>query len=227
MMQILIVEDNARILSNLEQALAECGHDPLPAASGRAARALARSHPGIDLVILDLGLPDVDGLDLLPELQLKIPEAAVLILTARDSIDDRVTGLNSGADDYLVKPFSIAELIARVRALERRNNKRAPDLIQIEDLILNLRDRSVTRAGRELLVTPKEFDMLFYLCRNVGHPVSREGLAQAVLHISSSEVDFNNVIEVHISNLRKKIDADFPLKLIHTVRGVGYSIGVR
>lgn len=224
-MHILVIEDNARILTNLALALGECGYVPLTADSGRAALKIMDAGAAIDLIVLDLVLPDIDGMDLLPMLKERSPDSAVIILTARDSVDDRVIGLDAGADDYLVKPFALAELIARIRVLERRNKKSPLETIQVDDLILNPLDRTVSRGGKVLILTPKEFDVALCLCRNVGRPVSRDMLAKAVFQITSRDVSYNNIIDVHISNLRKKIDAEFSLKLIRTLRGIGYSLG--
>ena len=224
-MQILIIEDNRRILENLSQALGESGHAPLMAASGREALGKLKEQSDIDLIILDLGLPDIDGIELLPRIKAQAPAASVLILTARDSVDDRVIGLDAGADDYLVKPFALAELSARIRSLERRAKPNLLESIRVEDLVLNPLERSITRAGNALILTPKEFEVMLYLCRNAGRPVSREMLAREVFQITSRDVSFNNIIDVHISNLRKKIDAGFELKLIHTLRGIGYLMG--
>ena len=220
-MHLLIIEDNLRIAMSLEQGLAESGHTTHIADSGAAALDLLKEQM-IDLAILDLGLPDIDGMDLLPQLRKQDPTLPVIILTARGEIEDRVAGLDAGADDYLVKPFAFSELVARIRALERRGAGRPTDQIQIEDLILNPIQRTAIRNNTSIDLTPREFDLLVFLAQHVGEPVSREMIAREVWNITSRAVPFDNIMDVHISNLRKKTDAEFDVKLIHTVRGVGF-----
>lgn len=225
-MQLLVIEDNQRIAKSLKQGLGESGYAVTVAASGAAAReAFQRLEP--DLIVLDLGLPDVDGMELLKELRQQDPAIPVIILTARGEIEDRVAGLDAGADDYLVKPFAFAELVARIRALERRGTRPVPDTITIEDLHLNPVQRTAERGSNAIDLTPREFDLLLFLAQHTGENVSREMLAREVFGITSLAVPFDNIIDVHISNLRKKVDAGFELKLIHTVRGVGFEMGTR
>jgi DNA-binding response OmpR family regulator len=223
-MHLLIVEDNRRIAKNLERGLTESGYTVQLAYTGEDALTSIKNNPA-DLVVLDLGLPDTDGMDLLPELKKLRHELAVIILTARGELEDRVAGLDAGADDYLVKPFAFSELVARIRALERRGARSPIDHIQIQDLTLNLIQRTAVRGNEPIDLTPKEFDLLIFLSQHTGEPVSREMIAREVWNITSRAVPVDNIIDVHVSNLRKKIDAGFDTKLIRTVRGVGFALG--
>ena len=223
-MHLLIIEDNQRIADSLTRGLQESGYKTETAGDGASAIRVMQEH-SIDLVVLDLGLPDIDGINLLPKLRKLSPALPVIILTARGEVDDRVVGLDAGADDYLTKPFAFSELVARIRALERRGSRKSADEIIIEDLILNPIQRSISRAKTPLDLTPKEFDLLVYLAQHINEPVSREMIAREVLHITSRAVPIDNIIDVHISNLRKKIDADSDVKLIRTLRGVGFVLG--
>lgn len=223
-MNLLIIEDNKRIATSLEQGLTESGYSVRAVHNGsEALKAMAEQ--AVDLVVLDLGLPDIHGLDLLPQLKKNKPALPVIILTARGEVEDRVIGLEAGADDYIVKPFAFSELVARIRAIERRESRGIPDRITIRDLELNLIKRSAARSGEAIDLTPREFDLLLFLARNLSQPVSREMIAREVWDITSRAVPFDNIIDVHISNLRKKIDANREYKLIHTIRGVGFAMG--
>lgn len=221
-MKILIVEDDAKVAAMLRQGMQEMDYEATVARDAPQAIALV-DQDAFNLVLLDLGLPGMDGLEVLRHLRRKHNAIPVIILTARDSIDDRVKGLDEGADDYLVKPFAFSELAARVKALLRRAKPEGPGLA-IADLKLNLLTRAVERAGKPLDLTPKEFDLLAYLVRASGQTVSREMLARDVWKINSRATPLDNVIDVHISHLRDKVDRDFELKLLHTVRGVGFVI---
>ena len=223
-MHLLIIEDNRRIANSLSRGLTESGYETQAASDGASAIQIIQDQ-AIDLAVLDLGLPDIDGMELLPKLRELSPDLPVIILTARGEVEDRVAGLDAGADDYLTKPFAFAELVARIRALERRGARKADDQITIKDLSLNPILRTVSRAGNELDLTPREFDLLIYLSQNLNEPVSREMIAREVWNITSRAVPFDNIIDVHISNLRKKIDADSSVKLIRTLRGVGFVLG--
>ena len=176
-----------------------------------------------DAILLDLTLPGRDGLDVLKALRARRLATPVLVLTARDSLQDRVTGLDSGADDYLVKPFAFAELVARIRALVRRGRaaNEAPRLTA-GDLDVDLISRRVTRGGRLVELTVREFELLEYLLRHQGQVVPREALARDVWKETARTTPLDNVIDVHIARLRRKVDADQRIKLIHTVRGVGF-----
>lgn len=223
-MHLLIVEDNRRIAKNLERGLTESGHTVQTALDGTSALDALSKHT-IELMVLDLGLPDMDGMEVLTELRKLKPELPVIILTARERVEDRVAGLDAGADDYLVKPFAFSELVARIRALERRGARNAGDQFTIENLVLNPIQRTATRGAIPIDLTPKEFDLLVFLSQHIGEPVSREMIAREVWNIASRAVPFDNIIDVHVSNLRKKIDAEFDSNLIRTVRGVGFMLG--
>jgi two-component system copper resistance phosphate regulon response regulator CusR len=222
-MHLLIIEDNKRIAKSLERGLAESGYETQTANCGESALLMLEEN-AVDLAILDLGLPDIDGMDLLPQLRNKNPKLPVIILTARSEIEDRVAGLDAGADDYLVKPFAFSELVARIRALVRRGAGQSTDQIQVEDLTLNPIQRTAQRDETSLDLTHREFDLLLFLAQHHGESVSREMIAREVWNITSRAIPFDNIMDVHISNLRKKIDADFDLKLIHTVRGIGFTL---
>jgi DNA-binding response OmpR family regulator len=175
-----------------------------------------------DLVLLDIMLPGRSGMDVLDALRRGGLHTPVLLLTARDAIEDRVRGLDSGADDYLVKPFAFPELLARIRALARRGRPEQVLRLKAADLQLDLVTRRVSRGDREIELTSREFELLEYLMRHQGHHVSREMLTRDVWREPRRATPLDNVIDVHIARLRKKIDQGFPAKLIHTVRGVGF-----
>ena len=181
---------------------------------------LFRSHGTVfDLVILDLMLPDVDGFELLKKIRNRRVIAPVLILSARDVVNDRVKGLEVGADDYLVKPFAFVELMARIRALLRRGTP-TPERVQVGDLVLDCIRRRVTRSGQVIDLAPKEFSILEYMMRNQGRPLSRTMIVE---HVWDLDYDgLTNIVDVYIRHLRGKIDDRFPKKMIQTVRGVGY-----
>jgi DNA-binding response OmpR family regulator len=188
------------------------------AADGEEALALALAEP-YDAIVLDLGLPRRDGLEVLRELRSRGCATPVLVLTARDAVEDRVQGLDGGADDYLVKPFAFAELLARVRALLRRATG-GSSAIRVGDLVLDTAARSAERAGRRLELTAKEFALLEYLARHAGEVVTRTMIAEHVWNLDFDS--FSNVIDVYIRYLRRKVDDPFETKLIHTRRGIGY-----
>ena len=185
----------------------------------------ARSHiaqGSYDAIVLDIMMPGGSGLDILCWMRASHNGAPVLLLTALDAIDDRVTGLDAGADDYLTKPFALEELSARVRALTRRNAVNKDNICQVEDLILDLRQRSVVRAGEVIPLSIREFSMLEYLMRNAGIVLTREQIEHYVWNYGYE--GNSNIVDVYIRNLRRKIDDPFEFKLIHTVRSVGYTI---
>ena len=177
-----------------------------------------------DLILLDLGLPGRDGLQILTALRSKGVKTPVLVLTARDALQDRVAGLDSGADDYLVKPFAFAELLARIRALMRRGRAAESPRLAVGDLMMDLITRKVTRGGQPVELTVREFELLEYLMRYEGQVVSRETLARDVWKETARTTPLDNVIDVHIARLRRKVDLDRPVRLIHTIRGVGFML---
>lgn len=179
-----------------------------------------------DVVVLDLGLPGKDGLEILTTMRRRGWTTPVLVLTARDAVEDRIRGLDSGADDYMVKPFAIGELVARIRALLRRGRSDEVLSLTAEDLSMDLVTRAVSRGGRTIDLTPREFELLECLLRHVGTVVSRDTLARRVWNVEPGLIRLDNVIDVHISRLRQKVDRDEDdQSLIHTVRGVGFMIG--
>jgi two-component system OmpR family response regulator/two-component system copper resistance phosphate regulon response regulator CusR len=218
-MDVLIVEDDAVLGKALRRGLEETGHTCNWAKSGRRGLELAVGQK-CDAIVLDLLLPDLSGLDLLRQLRAQGIQTPVLILTALGSVDERVTGLRAGADDYLVKPFAFPELLARLQTITRRSLQLSSQQMTIGPLSLDLSLRRVTRAGREIDLTPTEFSLLEFLMRNAGHVVTRRMVCE---HLWDADWDgVTNVIEVHINRLRSKIDRDFSEPLLHTVRGRGY-----
>lgn len=222
-MRILVVEDEVKVARALKEGLEGEGYQVATARTGEEGFFLASSQT-FDLVILDLMLPHTDGIEVLSTLRNRGHVTPVLILTARDTIEDRVLGLDSGADDYLVKPFAFAELLARIRALIRRGRPDQMLRLKAGDLDMDLVTRRVTRAAEELELTTREFELLEYLLRNKGRLVSREMLARDVWKEPSRATPLDNLIDVHIARLRKKVDQNLEVKLIHTVRGVGFTI---
>jgi len=221
-MRILVIEDERRIADFVSRGLTEAGYTVEAAPSGT--RALEMVHAAdYDLLILDLMLPDMDGLELLEKVRCRRVSPPVLILSALGAVDDRVKGLERGADDYLGKPFSFVELLARVRALLRRG-KAGSERLQVGDLVLDCVRRRARRAGDPIELAPKEFSMLELLMRNRGRPLSRTIIVE---HVWDTDYDgLTNIVDVYIRHLRSKVDDPWPHKLIHTVRGVGYMIDV-
>lgn len=219
-MKILVVEDEKRIADFLNRGLESAGYAVDLANDGKTA--LERLHStDYDLVILDLMLPDLDGLAVLEKARNRKVSPPVLILSARGGVDDRVKGLELGADDYLVKPFAFVELLARIRALLRRGQP-TPERLVVSDLSLDCIRRKVTRAGEHIELAPKEFSILEYMMRNRGRPLSRTMIVE---HVWDMEYDgLTNIVDVYIRHLRSKIDDRFPVKLIQTVRGIGYML---
>jgi DNA-binding response OmpR family regulator len=220
--RVLVVEDGPDVLNVLERTLSDNGYVVLTATDGEEGLATALDqHP--DLVILDIGLPRRDGYEVARELRSRAFTAPVLMLTARDTIPDKVEGLDAGADDYLAKPFSYDELLARVRALLRRSALRADQaMLKIGDLIIDPFSRDVRRGSREINLTQKEYALLEYLARQAGRPVTREQISQQVW-----KQDFDpttNIVDVYINYLRKKVDVDGEPSVVQTVRGVGYML---
>ncbi|AZU48888.1 heavy metal response regulator transcription factor [Aeromonas hydrophila] len=222
-MRILIVEDEVKTADYLRKGLAESGFMVEVALNGLDGQHLVQESE-FDLIILDVMLPKLDGWQLLSIIR-RISLTPVLFLTARDAIEDRVKGLELGADDYLVKPFSYAELLARVRTLLRRGPPREIELYQIADLQLDLLKRKVTRRGERVILTNKEFALLHLLLSRKGEVLSRTLIAS---HVWQMNFDSDtNVVDVAIRRLRAKVDDPYPIKLIHTIRGIGYMLDVQ
>ncbi len=219
-MRLLVIEDEKRIADFLSRGLESAGYAVDVAHDGQ--RGLTLSHDtDYDLIVLDLGLPDMDGLEVLDKVRNRKVSPPVLILSARNAVDDRVKGLELGADDYLVKPFAFSELLARVRALLRRGQP-IPERLQVGDLVLDCIRRKATRAGSVLDLAPKEFSILEYMMRNPGRPLSRTMIVE---HVWDMDYDgLTNIVDVYIRHLRSKIDDGQPTRLIHTVRGIGYML---
>ncbi len=220
-MRILIVEDEAKVARALQEGLEREEYQVVVARSGEEGFYLVSAEE-FDLVILDLMLPGRDGLEVLSTLRKRGLVTRVLILTARDAIEDRVQGLDRGADDYLVKPFAFPELLARVRALLRRGRTEQVARLKLGDLEMDLVTRRAKRGGKDVEFTLREFELLEYLLRHKDEVVSREMLAREVWNETSGATLLHNVIDVHIARLRRKIDDRSNRKLIHTIRGVGY-----
>jgi two-component system copper resistance phosphate regulon response regulator CusR len=221
-MRVLIAEDDRPVASFVQKGLEAEQYAVDIAQDGDEAQFMV-SQFDYDVAVLDLSLPRVDGLDVLKHIREAKPALPVLILTGRNRVEDRVRGLDLGADDYLTKPFSFTELSARVRALLRRAAVPAEILLRVGDLELNRVERIVKRAGKPIDLTRKEFSLLEYLMRNLGHCVTRAMIMEHVWNLSFDTM--TNVVDVYINYLRKKVDQGFDRKLIHTVRGVGYQIG--
>ena len=219
-MRVLVIEDEPKVAAGLRDGLRGEGYDVIveTTAEGGFFRATTEL---VDLVLLDLGLPARDGLEILRALRERGLKTPVLVVTARDAAEDRVLGLDSGADDYLVKPFAFEELLARMRAVLRRG---AADtrVLTLDDLALDVLDRTVTRAGIRVELTVREFELLHYLMRRQGQIVSRDALTADVWHESARSSTLSNVIDVHMARLRRKLDVAASPPLVHTVRGVGF-----
>ena len=220
-MRILVVEDEAKVASFIRRALEEESYAVDVCSDGAQGLDLARGG-SYDLVILDLMLPGLSGMELLKALRKEQASVPVLILTARSQVDQKVEGLDAGGDDYLTKPFAIEELLARARVLLRRSGGEATSLLQVDDLVMNPATREVTRGGRRIELTTKEYALLEYLMRNAGRVLTRPMIAE---HVWNLDFDtFTNVIDVYVNYLRNKIDRGRDRKLIQTVRGSGYTL---
>jgi two-component system copper resistance phosphate regulon response regulator CusR len=217
--KLLVVEDEAKPAAYLKKGLSEHGFVVDVAANGEDGLHLARGG-GYDLIILDILLPGRDGWSVLGELRRSGDQTPVLLLTARDAVEDRVRGLELGADDYVIKPFAFSELVARVRTLLRRSPARQPEYLQVADLSLDLVRRRAVRGGRRLELTPKEFALLALLVRRTGEVLSRTLIAEQIWDMNFDSD--TNVVDVHVRRLRSKVDDPYARKLIHTVRGAGY-----
>ena len=218
-MRILVVEDDKKVAGFIKKGLEEESYAVDVAYDGEDGLHFG-SEGQYDLIILDIMLPKIDGLEILSQLRDQGKDTPILLLTAKDAVDDKVTGLNKGADDYLTKPFAFSELLARVRVLLRRGKAEVKTTLMISDLILDLVSHKVNRDGDEIELTGKEYGLLEYFMRNQEKVLTRTMIAE---HVWDYNFDtFTNVIDVYINHLRKKIDKGRELKLLHTLRGVGY-----
>ncbi len=223
-MRILVVEDERKVASFIRQGLSEEGHAVEIAADGAAALEMLEEAPAYDLVILDLMLPKRDGFEVLKALRQQKSQTPVLVLTARDTVSDKVRGLDLGADDYLTKPFAFDEFLARVRALLRRGAGQRAPVFKLDDLSLDPATRQVTRGARRITLTAREYALLEYFLRNVGRVLTRPMIAQ---HVWGLDFDTeSNIIDVYVGYLRRKIDGEGERRLLHTVRGAGYMLSL-
>ncbi len=222
-MRVLVVEDDVKVAGAVRAGLSGEGYEVVVSRSGEDGFFRATTEP-FDAVLLDLGLPGRDGIEILTALRGRGIVVPVLVLTARDAIEDRVRGLDAGADDYLVKPFAFAELLARLRVMLRRGRPEDILRLRIADLELDPLTRVLSRGGQPIDLTAREFELLEYLLKHHGQIVSREMLARDVWKEPSRGTPLDNVIDVHITRLRKKIDQGTLPRLIHTVRGVGFLV---
>jgi DNA-binding response OmpR family regulator len=218
---ILVVEDEQKMAKALQEGLEADEYSVQVAHTGEEGFYLVQAQP-FDLVILDVMLPGHDGFEILATLRKRGIKTPVMLLTSRDAVEDRVRGLDTGADDYLVKPFAFPELLARIRVLLRRGKPEVSQRLRLADLELDVTQRLVARAGQQLELTAREFDLLAYLFANQGRVVSREMLARDIWKETARQTPLDNVIDAQIVRLRRKIDGQFESKLLHTVRGVGF-----
>ncbi len=221
LLKILIAEDDAPLAAFLEQKLRQEQFTVQLAATGSDAQKVAINQP-VDLVLLDLSIEKTTGLDLLRAIRARKPDLPVILLTASTQLEDRIRGLDAGADDYLAKPFAFAELAARIRAVLRRGTRPGQSILQIEDLRLDRLTHSVQRGGRAIDLSPKEFALLEFLMLHRGQPVSRTAIVEQVWKLNFDTM--TNVVDVYINYLRRKVDFGYDRALIRTVRGVGYQI---
>ena len=222
-MRLLVVEDEQKVADALRDGLTGEGYDVVVARTGEEALSSVTTDT-FDAILLDLTLPVRDGLEVLQTLREQQLLTPVIALTARDTVQDRVAGLDAGADDYLVKPFAFAEVLARVRAVIRRSRPDDVRPLRVGDLEIDPSTRRVTRGDRSLELTVKEFDVLYHLAQHARQVVSRDTLAREVWRETARSTTLDNVMDVHISRLRRKVDHDAPLRLIHTIRGVGFTL---
>ena len=218
-MRILLIEDETKVASFIKRGLKEKDYTVDVAHDGDKGLSLAGVN-SYDVIILDIMLPGKDGIFICRELRKKKIDVPILMLTARDEVEDKISGLESGADDYLTKPFDFGEFLARVRALTRRQQNEKSTELQVADLCLDQLTRKVTRAGKEIELTSTEYSLLEHLMLNANQVVTRTMISE---HVWNSDFDsFSNVINVYVNYVRKKIDGDFDKKLLHSIRGVGY-----
>jgi two-component system copper resistance phosphate regulon response regulator CusR len=221
-MRILVAEDDAPLAEFLHQRLQQEQFAVQVVSNGTEAQRLA-SDQSYDLVILDLNHPSGDGLDVLRGIRLKRPDIPVMMVTGASMVEERVRGLDAGADDYVAKPFAFAELAARIRAVLRRGNRPARATLQVDDLEMDRVAHNVNRGGRTIELSPKEFALLEFLMRHAGQPVSRASIVEQVWKLNFDTM--TNVVDVYINYLRRKVDVGYDRALIRTIRGVGYQIG--
>lgn len=222
-MTVLIVEDDPSVLRFLRQATEEAGYTPQTSRDGMVGLRSAKEN-AFDIILLDVMLPGMNGFEVCRRLRASGNRTPILIITAKDALEDKVEGLDAGADDYIVKPFHIKELLARMRALQRRGAA-SPAVLAVEDLTLDPATRSGSRAGRTIYLSTTEYTLLEYMMRNAGQVLPR---ATVLDHVWQYDFDGNdNVLDVYISYLRRKIDRGHAVPLIHTVRGIGYRMGLR
>ncbi len=224
-MHILVVEDEPKIARALKEGLERNDYTVTLSPSGEEAFFLLNSQ-SFALLILDIMLPGRSGIEILKAVRKQNKHLPVLLLTARDSIEDKVDGLESGADDYLVKPFAFPELLARVKSLLRSSKINTQTTFQLKDLCIDFLQRRVKRADTFIELTKREYEILEYLAQHYGQIVSREMLAKEVWKETSRVTPLDNVIDVHFNRLRKKVDVPFSIKILHTIRGVGFKLGV-
>ena len=220
-MRVLVVEDEWKVADALREGLQAEEYDVAVERTGEGAF-FRTATENFDLILLDLGLPGRDGLEVMAAIRQKQISVPIIVLTARDTVADRVKGLDAGADDYLVKPFAFAELLARIRVLLRRGRLSDPRQLTVGPLALDVVTRRVLRDGQSIEVTAREFELLQFLMRFDGQVVSRETLAREVWKESGRTAPLDNVIDTHMARLRRKVDADRAVKMIHTIRGVGF-----
>ncbi len=222
-MNVLLIEDEAKIASYVTKALTGARHEVTAIQDGQEGFIRATSEP-FDMIVLDLGLPGRDGLEILAAIRERSISTPVLILTARGDVKDRIEGLNRGADDYLAKPFSMEELVARVNVLTRRKGGDASPLLRVADLVLNETTKTVARDGKSIHLSQREYEVLHFLMQNAGRTVTRTEICEQVW--KSALANDTNAVDVYIQRLRTKVDDGTDAKLIQTVRGAGYAMGI-
>jgi DNA-binding response OmpR family regulator len=222
-MRVLVIEDEPKVANAMREGLEAEGYQVVTAPSGEDGF-FRLSTEQFDLMLIDLGLPGRDGLEVLKAARARGVTTPIIAVTARDTLEDRVQGLDYGADDYLIKPFAFTELLARIRALLRRGRTTNPLRLRSGDLEMDLVTRRVARRGRAVDLTAREFELLEYLMRHDSHVVSREMLGRDVWKETARSITLDNVIDVQVARLRRKIDSDHPVKLIHTIRGIGFML---
>ncbi len=222
-MKVLIIEDERTMALEMEHFLVASGYLCELAFAARQGKKLMQDSP-FDFILLDLGLPDEDGLDVLKHAKSHLPDASCIILTARGKIEDRIKGLDLGADDYLPKPFSLLELQARMQAISRRKSGLAQNIISVGDFTLNMNMRTVLHEETEIALSKKEFDLLNYLVMHKNRPLTRLQLSEHIWGEFADDDYDSNFIDVHIKNIRKKLSVNAPVEWLQTVRGIGYKV---